>query len=836
MMVNVDSRALESFFKVHGAGGLICPICRMRGEKLGALSKVVYDFEEILLPLNHVFRMNPLVIQIEQTQVYNFRNVEEIKPLLPHCFPRISAERTPQTVYTKVQHETVFHDAIEVEKKREKRKHQARKNQASNDKLQINGVKGLNNFFLLPYFSWYRMLLDDPFHSAMNVSMNTLLIHEGKRGCGPKLLNYCRQNQFHPLLETEFGPWTIDEKLLPKITTWVNCLLAPRGHRSDFQVKHIYSDESVLRGTSKIDFMCNLMDYCLAACPGYNAQYRIFFNKFSNGMCDLLSTKINKAEYPNLCLRIIELVALHNRMIPHSESLYIYHQLIDIVHDIKNFGPTRNSTTLANETNQGSLKGFLKKGGSKPEFTTISRFVQYSMESINKHYSFQLSDLANGQRVGSKLIWGNAFSVSPDEQGYRRLHYTDEAFFLFQPCNKGFLYNLTMDETTDLFETLRLHILDRSNSIKDALQNSFFYRLFTYYDKIPLAGNRVVSLHDWMEEVIAADSGYFPETEDDQQNRRRRKKQRDLTYFNISSRTVCDDDKIEMEIYDRCKIYREDVPKMEQLINNNFDMKYKLYEKAYVYGTGFISRGFAKREVKKDMVPRGYGSTDLMKGSVNEANILNNHWSDDDDSSSWCKYYNSIDPTAGQDKPYSYGQINAFLQIEFPLDPFIDGVCLASVTSRMHKQEFNVDFILGDNDSLTFSKKTDFFVPVANILSTPIIICGFYTIKPPAPIVDTSKFNNDQHLHRHINSPKVLPIFCGLKYDEYIKFPEFVAPRNCKLHFLALIEMNRKRRNAKYRKEDDSKYRSKFEFHHVNNRKTIIAKQMVPNRQFCLER
>jgi hypothetical protein len=560
------------------------------------------------------------------------------------------------------------------------------------------------------------------------------------------------------------------------------------------------------------------MDYILSCSVNYSQEYRTFFHLFSLGMAELTSTKIEKSTHKMLCRKTTELLAMHDAMFPPSESNFCFHQLQDNVNKIYDLSTSRSSCALHVERALSVIKLFVTKGGPGSELTAFKRYIGRESQFTNDHYDFNVEELhEHGSSGKSKLIKPSNFSVVLDGFGNKWLSYTDEPFSLFQPTlfnfnpptslYKSYEYKLTIDESRELFETIVEDIHHRAGSTKKALQISPFYRIIKGYEhrarrdlvthtkSLTQKNNQLkrLTLNAWANEIINEQESYFQ------------------VY------TYTESDPIVMEgieeIINDGIIFKRDIAVMAELLQNQC-WSYTMYDKALILGSNFMSRGFDKRETVATKTPIAYGSDIMGLEGKNEYNVLKNNWTHKDHISTWCKF---------EDK---YAQVNAFLQIHFPQDKFVDGVCIASVTTRKCITHDYVDYILSNNiDSL----ETQLFIPALRIIPTPILHTGAVHFPPPqtgasssSAIISTfssSTTNPETKLRSML--PHAKPIYVGefimrdctpdAKQEKFVANCDGSYQRNT-LSFLKMVEMQRTRSKIKPKKDRETQYRSKQVF------------------------
>ena len=863
---HLDTPAYAKLFKVLGANGLMCAMCRSKGYRLPG--KTVYPYHRdflgrdnhmrqygimktccanvgVLDPKTHESRCQcdqQLMNQIMNPHTANKTSSYFTNRITEKEFSRLSAyikypylgccvER-----YTTVSNTQYMIDGMHAAQKNAERKAKRDPNivyKGKQKEITINGVRGTTKFAVMQKFDFQNHCNPDSFHNIMNVGKHCLEFWEGERAYStttttPLLTapvveaattntssSSSSSKTKKTTKKTKKGDpssdnmWFISEESRQKVNTWINCLVIPAGYSRDFQVRHLFGDNAKLRGTAIHDVLSNLVDYILSADSGYSEDYRMFFHLFSLCISDLLCTKICKREYEEICGRMVEILCYYENMLPSSEVITCFHQLIHVVHYIRRGGPVRHFSTLGNERALGIIKRFMPNGGANMEFIVFMRYLNYEASCMDDAYDFEFTEEGI---VKSSIVSKVNYSIKQcvDEvDGHEKdvLCFTDELFEMQNPSTGYTTIQLTGEETSELFEAIKCSVELRTVDYKDALQKSFIFRILACYehrfhDKEELDEHlnlKNITFEQWLQYLIThLEEGYFK------------------IGLYIIEKDPATDEEIFEEIVTRHGVYRRDTENIMLLQDTNWIVS--LFDSALIFGTKFNCRGFNKRESRID-ARRRYGvegkkSETIFHVPTNDYNKLPNNWHYTYDNSSWCKYrvYNK------DEEVYRYCQINSFIQISMPFDSFVDGTCFASITSRKASLVGYVDYVIADNEDGSLSDTL--FIPAISIYSSPVLIGGFaseWALKN-----QNGKESKELRLTNMLRDGK--PIYIGGNMQEDIKYKHLIAnPRatsgiySCLNHlsYLVLIEMKRERRNIKYDVERDVEYL--YDFNNTGN-------------------
>ena len=135
------------------------------------------------------------------------------------------------------------------------------------------------------------------------------------------------------------------------------------------------------------------------------------------------------------------------------------------------------------------------------------------------------------------------------------------------------------------------------------------------------------------------------------------------------------------------------------------------YRAACIYGLEFCSRGSDNRQ-KCSPAVHNYGA-ERIPGNYDTRRDGVLDWVTKASYSSWCMFH-------GNDSKLKFGQLNGFFEINIG-DPGIDGLLVASVTSRIHEKVEGISFV----KEIRSLDITQIFVSLQDICPTLIGVCPF---------------------------------------------------------------------------------------------------------------
>jgi hypothetical protein len=172
----------------------------------------------------------------------------------------------------------------------------------------------------------------------------------------------------------QYRPWIISKNYQDILDRCVDTMLIPTGYKRHCQVRRLFKQTGHLNGAAKIQIITTYMEFILwtirqietfkripdSEC--YPAAYLLFHAVLSDDFVEIQSPSFSKnitpdgqkdadgndipmGELPMLFFKVLETNILHNGLFPISEQKIIWHQIVDIVAFLKNFGPARGDGT-----------------------------------------------------------------------------------------------------------------------------------------------------------------------------------------------------------------------------------------------------------------------------------------------------------------------------------------------------------------------------------------------------------------------------------------------------------------------------------------------------------
>jgi hypothetical protein len=348
-------------------------------------------------------------------------------------------------------------------------------------------------------------------------------------------------------------------------------------------------------------------------------EYCQFFIMLANDLLDLTRPCFHDdKEIDDIYWRIVETVCIHEGMFPLYESLFQWHQLIDLARHIKNLSITKNFTCLSSERALHGIKEHVHFGGRSMDKTVTRRYVANETEKTKLAYGNN-DDIINY----SKKQNSDNYNMYIEEN---TVYYDNFAYKLitkFKTNNKkNNLFNAF--EMDAIFKTLILEIKKKTNGINEALRLSPTFRLYATY-KFYLQSNNKSSNQCTFFEYISNISSYIFLGDNELCN-----KNKIINYLDPEN------------IISNGTIFEDDVGFANQLLNLRRYTN-RIYTSAIVCGNEINGRGINFRETAPGMIiPDDYGSETGAYIPNNSFNILRQNWNRDMKTlSSWCRLHRS---------------------------------------------------------------------------------------------------------------------------------------------------------------------------------------------------
>jgi hypothetical protein len=522
--------------------------------------------------------------------------------------------------------------------------------------------------------------------------------------------------------------WQLPNKTIyHEFDDWFSCIITPSGYSNDYNLVGLFSHTGNVKGMTKISAIASAMDYiCFAIkeyCKNeklyYPEAYLIFFSMLSRLFRDLLSPVFtaDSNDLKLLYFRCVEIVSLHELMFPSSESLIVYHQLVDLVPFINNFGPLRDWWTLPMERSISHIKKRLPRGGISAAKTAVTRQFKKDLQVMKDQYSDKIpasslvfSDqefrICNGSSV--KSIEFSSMEISSV------LVCALEEIKKFCVDESGKLQVLTAVHQSSLFRLYMAFVANVSQSINRPEQKFIDFEIFSY------------KFYFWLC-YITGDEEQFHELV--QEGKFLKSLPNSFSSEELSA--FCKEG----------KIFLSDVMVTREATNKLYDELFHSTE-AYIFGSKFIARGSNAREIWNSTDPDcfmfktsyaydqdfQYPQNSCNKFEFPSNSSIKRQGYNHREYSSWCRFTPYRSQISRQTNNIYFAQFNFFFRLNMPHELILNGLPVASITAREAKKESSMKWnhnlcciTLNDDSYYPHAR----FIGLTNISASPIAIVYF---------------------------------------------------------------------------------------------------------------
>lgn len=569
------------------------------------------------------------------------------------------------------------------------------------DDIHVNGVKKPWIFSLLAYVCYETNICYDPFHVLKNMIAYLFCMLFGRSKLRPSTVQFCKKTASHPTLkkskeeakkktntksflvddqnaipakkiEVWRGIWELNNPMSKKVEIYLQNVLLPSGNTSSLRFKSSVSQFGLVKGKELIemfecamDFICwsiqQISSRTREPTQKYPNEYLYFYCMFSSYVSELMAPMIPDNAIDSLYDRAVEIVSVYEGIFPVSETKMIHHQLIDLPHFIKQFGPLRGWWTLPSERSIAQIKREMggNKGGRNYPKRVYKR--EYSKEYLRQ-----------------REIYLNKDNLYQDKQYYFKRNnieeftgYKMEVIWNNNPKYKHTKINLSEYECENYLTFLILQTKLIQPDEEKRIQDSPLYRLFISY--CYYRNDTTLKYNDGKRAKV--------------ENIGLRLFLRNLNNSFLSDELLIGNDgDVDVEEADvkafslnaGKKFIRNDLNSIEYYLDI-VTTHISVSNKAIIWGTKFTARGEEYRETDKYIIAdKRYGAqNDIEQIHDNNLNDLSNNYFIKRVYSSWFK-------SSGTDNSNKsiFGQLNCFFIIDMKKEPILHNLPVAMVTMR----------------------------------------------------------------------------------------------------------------------------------------------------------
>ena len=669
LFTHMDTMEYLHFYRCHGSNSSCgCRRCGLNpGHKRSHIKKMVYPGHRRLTPQNHILRKFPhvptggrLYSIEEQKQFYEGAGHENDgmrvadsckrqnilggttrydKPLLPanltpEALAQIKENRNPHMwsnydyfvtdfaddlhypmsddrqflPYILITTETMMEDGIAA--------------MGQGGGVDVNGFKGVSPLFRLPYYrfedtGW------DLMHNASNINKHNMDFHKGLKGLTDGQIKLSLALGTHSYLKYSgnhsTARWRISERLQHVIDAVNNTMYVPAGHKDKFNLQYPMRHTKHMRAKDHLVFLTVYAPY-LYSFSEMSGSFKKYTERLGSDFSRLLNPCLPLDDLEKLYWSVVETLCIHEGLFPESEHYFIYHEILDIVFNVKQQGHVRGSMCFAGERSLYTIAKNCPVGG-----------VHYLKALFYKYCALENS-LSRAAKTPTDYAYFDNDNL-----------YNDFTLKLVGQSYKFALNDYLMNHF--LLEVIKF--ID-AQGIEDINNKSAMRRMYSIFEYNQDAGRAVIGFFEWLQVLYAE---YVRPT-------------LALERYGIVERTL-------MAIDPNCphQLYEADFP---GIIKEIVTFAPLCFSRAVVKGVKFRGRGMEYSE-------NSFHSRNVVvNGSAVESHTTR-HLENQADHKWWTSMQYSSWIQVMNDKKF-IGQFNGCFRVIAPSDPLIHGLAIANIS------------------------------------------------------------------------------------------------------------------------------------------------------------
>jgi hypothetical protein len=217
----------------------------------------------------------------------------------------------------------------------------------------------------------------DEMHRGANALRYFVGSMKGDRAVADTHRKFSAATGKHPSLKykkrlAEFQLLDREEKVADAV---VNSMLISPLYKADFQLKYPFQQTGHLKSHGCFVMLMVYLPYVLSF-TDLHENYQEFYARYAYDMhCYLNPCLDAETLRDEIIPSVYETRMCQEGLFPDSESVYIFHEIIDIIHQIEKYGHIRSLTCFFGERAMGLMKSFVSRGGVHYLKTLYHRYV-----------------------------------------------------------------------------------------------------------------------------------------------------------------------------------------------------------------------------------------------------------------------------------------------------------------------------------------------------------------------------------------------------------------------------------------------------------------------------
>lgn len=465
---------------------------------------------------------------------------------------------------------------------------------------------------------------------------------------------------------------------------------------------------------------------------------KCFLDIISSDLNDLLApTFPDPSWFDALHIRVVETVGTNESAFPDSESTLLWHQLVHFAKHIPQMGPLAGWWCFSGERAMSSVKDFVPEGGQSMEKVVMNNFDSAERAKTRAAYNFSKS---------SELFQGDT-QISKNPNGGYVVTYNSLRFELLTDITSTFEGQYTLYEMNKLLDAMIQEVFKQTGSEVEALNSSPVYRLYFVHKLHTHQGRFDKSLYEWFQCLYQVHA----------KNKLVVAAEQVANYIldERGSAEILDEFGFERACNDGYITYTD--AECASCFVGNQEQPPVIYKNATVYGLRFSGRGQEYRERKEPVSNATYGAQPALvkyntfspRNRLLSCNNGNTYlWQEKEQYSSWCKYRSPRKQVSDHHDPQAastvYAQLNYFFHLNVVGDGVLHGVPFGNIVERVHTTEEYVDVVSAE-PFCSYRKDPHVFVPLTNLVATPILVQAVTFSGLPIPLERGKRFKSEEN-------------------------------------------------------------------------------------------
>ncbi len=247
---------------------------------------------------------------------------------------------------------------------------------AKKTEFSVNGMHTRQSKFALLQAPKFQDAPFDPMHAIANCLKYIFDILMCERGTDERSRKLCLFQKRFPFLADDRirCPWQTTKNCRIRADSVFECLNVPSKYKRDYSFDLPFQHIGHMNSHQKLVFVLAYFEYFISF-TAVSVEYKNLFSRWANDVRAMFNPCLKPSSLTYLANHVHETRALFEFMLPDSEAVFVFHQIVDIVHSLKRLGPARSWSCFSGERTMKKLADTVPDGGRKYLYTIAERFV-----------------------------------------------------------------------------------------------------------------------------------------------------------------------------------------------------------------------------------------------------------------------------------------------------------------------------------------------------------------------------------------------------------------------------------------------------------------------------